>query len=102
MEKKTKKKRVKLRVVLCIACASIVFCIIDSIRATNRKSPIFCLPYSFYKDGGTTHYIGLGYSIFKDVNEDEYWDKNNQDDGFDYQVNFLYFIPVKVYDCTKN
>jgi hypothetical protein len=97
--KKAKKLIIALIILLVV---SFTFCTIDTIRASNAKKPLFCLPLVRFKDGGTVHYYGLGYSIYKKVNYEEYWENKNTKDGFDWSAKYFYFIPVELYDCQNN
>ena len=45
-----------------------VFFITDFSLAKINKSPIFSIPISMHKDGGSTEYYGLGYKVIKYVN----------------------------------
>ena len=58
----------KSKVVLIITSAIVIwgcFFATDYYLAKNNKVPIFCLPGSMLKDGGTRAYYGLGYKIIK-------------------------------------
>lgn len=45
-----------------------LFFITDFSLARANKSPIFAIPITMYKDGGSTEYYGLGYKVIKYVN----------------------------------
>lgn len=45
----------------------IAFFITDFSLATANKSPVFAIPITMYKDGGSTEYYGLGYKVIKYV-----------------------------------
>lgn len=99
--KSTKTRKVIITLITLLLIL-VTFCTIDTIRASNAKKPIFCLPLVRFKDGGTVHYYGLGYSIYKEVNYEEYWGNKNTKDGFDWSAKYFYLIPVELYDCQKN
>ena len=60
-----KKRRIIIAKMLIIW---VVFFIIDFFLAKLNKSPIFSIPISMHKDGGSTEYYGLGYKVIKYVN----------------------------------
>lgn len=56
-----------MKILLCIflaflILAAIFFCI-DFVRIQQEKEPLFCIPTTTYKDGGTREYLGLGYKV---------------------------------------
>lgn len=55
----------KLLIIILLLTAIIwaLFFITDYNRAQNNKRPIFAIETSFYSDGGTREYIGLGYKV---------------------------------------
>lgn len=57
------------RVIICIILIIwFLFFITDFSLARTNKSPIFAIPITIYKDGGSTEYYGLGYKVIKYVN----------------------------------
>ena len=51
--------------IISLAILFSIFFVTDSIRCKNDKDPIFCIHYGTYKDGGSKHFIGLGYNYYK-------------------------------------
>jgi len=54
------------------------FFITDYILEKNEKSPIFCVIYEKCDDGGSVRYLGIGYIVEKNLDQDEYWDNGNK------------------------
>ncbi|MGI6225205.1 MAG: hypothetical protein ACOYJ1_03025 [Peptococcales bacterium] len=44
-----------------------IFVVTDFFLAKTNKHPIFAIPITIYKDGGSTEYYGLGYKVIKYV-----------------------------------
>lgn len=86
---KVTKAKKSLKFLIIVLVLSIVFCIIDTVRASKYKDPLFCVTTHYLADGGTASYVGLLYSVDRKAH-------NGQVDQ--YYVNFFYFIPVKVYE----
>lgn len=61
------------------------FFLIDYNCAKNNKTPIFCIKFDSYWDGGTKEYLGLGYKIIKYHYFDEEYDE------FRRATRYLYF-----------
>ena len=99
---KLKKKLKLLLIISIIICTmAVIFFIIDYRRVSRKELPIFAKQTSIAKDGGTTIYKGLGYtvidfnsiggydeikigpwnmSIYDFENEREYYEKKRQED----------------------
>lgn len=58
-----KKKKIIFIVIGVIFAIWLTIGIFDFSRVHNFKKPIFCIATELYKDGGSGHYIGLGYSF---------------------------------------
>lgn len=71
-------KKKKIFIVIIIVLGLWLFIsLVDFIRVNNKEKPLFCLGTNLKKDGGSGHYICLGYSydiegnfMFEDGN---YW-----------------------------
>ena len=59
----------KKKIIICIVITFVLmwtaFFTTDSIRCKNDKKPIFSLRVAQYKDGGSTHYVGLFYNYYR-------------------------------------
>lgn len=60
-----KRKKIIISIILIIWFA---FFTTDFYLAKGNKQPIFAIPVTMYKDGGSTEYYGLGYKVIKYVN----------------------------------
>lgn len=55
--------KITLIIVLFILLLSLIFFIVDYSRASEGKSPVFCIFTDEVNDGGTRIYLGLGYKV---------------------------------------
>ena len=58
-----KKKKIVFIVIGVILAIWLVVGIIDFSKVHSFEKPIFCIKTRAYKDGGSGHYVGLGYSF---------------------------------------
>lgn len=66
VEKAFDKKKIVLiviRIMLSLLALWIVVGIVDFSRVNSFKKPIFCKQTLVFLDGGSGHYVGLGYSF---------------------------------------
>ena len=57
------KKKIVFIVVRVILAIWLVVGVIDFSRVHSFEKPIFCITTKTYDDGGSGHYVGLGYSF---------------------------------------
>lgn len=59
------KKKVKIQIILIISifCLWIIIGLVDFCLVKSFKEPIFCVGKNLAQDGGSGHYVGLGYSF---------------------------------------
>lgn len=56
----------KKKVIVCVAVVVILWIgsgVLDFFRVESFERPLFCIPTESYDDGGSGHYVGLGYSV---------------------------------------
>lgn len=56
----------KKKVIICAAVVVILWLgsgVLDFFRIKSFQRPLFCIPIETYDDGGSGHYVGLGYSV---------------------------------------
>ena len=95
MEKNNKNTKLKNIIIISILSLAILFSIFfvtDSIRCKNEKEPIFCIHYGSYKDGGSKHFIGLGYNYYKIVNYTYIMGPDNDETCLEESRTFDYVI----------
>jgi len=56
------KRKIPL-VVGVLAVIWVIVGVVDFSRVHNFEKPLFCIATENYKDGGSGHYVGLGYSF---------------------------------------
>ena len=56
----------KKKVIICVAVVVILWLgsgVLDFFRVKSFERPLFCIATETYDDGGSGHYVGLGYSV---------------------------------------
>lgn len=56
----------KKKVIICVAVVVILWLgsgMLDFFRVKSFERPLFCIATETYDDGGSGHYVGLGYSV---------------------------------------
>ena len=91
-KRNTKKKNIIIISILSLVLLFSMFFMTDSIRCKNDKDPIFCIHYGTYKDGGSKHFIGLGYNYYKIVNHTYIMGPNNDETCLEENRTFDYVI----------
>ena len=91
-KRNTKKKNIIIISILSFELLFSIFFVTDSIRCKNDKDPIFCIHYGTYKDGGSKHFIGLGYNYYKIVNYTCIMGPNNDETCLEENRTFDYVI----------
>lgn len=56
----------KKKVIICVAVVVMLWLgsgVLDFFRVQSFERPLFCIPTETCDDGGSGHYVGLGYSV---------------------------------------
>ncbi len=88
---KYKTKRIIIRIILIIILLFIISMpIVDFARSKNNKLPIFATMIALYDDGGSRIYIGLGYKVYAIVDQDKFFDENNQNKKYEDYTDIIF------------
>ena len=95
------KRRIIIIVIILILLFIISMPIVDYIRSKNNKLPIFAVVVTTYKDGGSRVYLGLGYKVYVIVDQDKYFDENNQNKKYEDYIDIVFTHLFSSFDKEK-
>lgn len=79
-------KKIKSKSTLLVfLVVGLVFFVVDTVRVKMEQNPVFSIPMAFYKDGGSVDYVGLFYTVKKQVVDFE-MALMDEKGGFQYQL----------------